>query len=29
MTFRQRIAFALISLAAICAVILDCTYWRP
>jgi len=29
MTLRQRIAFALVSLAAVCAVILDLTYWRP
>ncbi len=29
MTLAQRIAFILTFLAAICAVVLDCTYWRP
>lgn len=29
MTLRQRIAFVLISLAAVCAVFLDLFYWRP
>lgn len=29
MTLRQRIAFILISLAAVCAVLLDLFYWRP
>lgn len=29
MTLRQRIAFILTTLAAICAVFLDLFYWRP
>ena len=29
MTLRQRIAFILISLTAICAVLLDTFIWRP
>lgn len=29
MTLRQRIAFILTSLAAICAVLLDLCIWRP
>jgi len=29
MTLRQRIAFILVSLAAVCAVFLDLFYWRP
>lgn len=29
MTLRQRIAFILISLAAVCAVLLDTFIWRP
>lgn len=29
MTLRQRIAFILTSLAAVCAVLLDTFIWRP
>lgn len=29
MSLYQRIAFILVTLAAVCAVILDLTYWRP